>query len=329
MKAAQNYICRREGGIIWHSQGSGKSLAMVWLAKWIWENITDSRVLIVTDRDELDGQIEDDFKGVNENIYRTKSGKDLIDKLNDTKPWLICSLIHKFGKKDKPDYDNYIAELKSSIPKDFRAKGDIYVFVDECHRTQSGKLHEAMKELLPNALLIGFTGTPLLKKDKQNSIKVFGSYIHTYKFNEAVSDKVVLDLCYEARNVDQNITSQTKIDQWFEAKTRGLTEYAKTELKKRWGTMQKVLSSKSRLDKIVADIILDFGTKDRLQNGRGNAMLVCGSIYEACKYYELFQNAGLTKCAIVTSYDGTLQSIKGESTGEDEPTEKLRQYEIY
>jgi type I restriction enzyme R subunit len=329
VKAAQSYIYRREGGIIWHSQGSGKSLAMVWLAKWLQENITNSRVLIITDRDELDGQIEDDFKGVNENIYRTKSGKDLIDKLNDTKPWLICSLIHKFGKKDKPDYNDYIAELKSSIPKDFRAKGDIYVFVDECHRTQSGKLHEAMKELLPNALLIGFTGTPLLKKDKQNSINVFGSYIHTYKFNEAVSDKVVLDLCYEARNVDQYITSQTKIDRWFEAKTRSLTEYAKTELKKRWGTMQKVLSSKSRLDKIVADIILDFGTKDRLQNGRGNAMLVCGSIYEACKYYELFQNAGLTKCAIVTSYDGTLQSIKGESTGEDEPTEKLRQYEIY
>ncbi len=329
VKAAQTYIYRREGGIIWHSQGSGKSLTMVWLAKWLQENITNSRVLIITDRDELDGQIEDDFKGVNENIYRTKSGKDLIDKLNDTKPWLICSLIHKFGKKDKPDYNDYIAELKSSIPKDFRAKGDIYVFVDECHRTQSGKLHEAMKELLPNALLIGFTGTPLLKKDKQNSINVFGSYIHTYKFNEAVSDKVVLDLCYEARNVDQYITSQTKIDRWFEAKTKSLTEYAKTELKKRWGTMQKVLSSKSRLDKIVADIILDFGTKDRLQNGRGNAMLVCGSIYEACKYYELFQNAGLTKCAIVTSYDGTLQSIKGESTGEDEPTEKLRQYEIY
>lgn len=329
LKAAQIDIRRREGGIIWHSQGSGKSLEMVWLAKWVQENITNSRVLIITDRNELDGQIEDDFKGVNENIYRTKSGKDLIDKLNDTKPWLICSLIHKFGKKDKPDYDNYIAELKSSIPKDFNAKGDIYVFVDECHRTQSGKLHQAMKELLPNALLIGFTGTPLLKKDKQNSIKVFGSYIHTYKFNEAVSDKVVLDLCYEARNVDQYITSQTKIDQWFEAKTKGLTESAKTQLKKRWGTMQKVLSSKSRLDKIVADIILDFETKDRLQNGRGNAMLVCGSIYEACKYYDLFQNAGLTKCAVVTSYDGTLQSIKGESTGEDEPTEKLRQYEIY
>jgi type I restriction enzyme R subunit len=330
VKAAQTHLRRRDGGIIWHSQGSGKSLTMVWLAKWIQENIIDARVLIITDREELDGQIQGDFLGVNENIYLTKSGKDLIDTLNDAKHWLLCSLIHKFGKKKQPDYDNYIAQLKHSLPSNFRAKGDIYVFIDECHRTQSGKLHKAMKELMPNAVLVGFTGTPLLKKDKeQNSTEVFGDYIHTYKFNEAVSDKVVLDLRYEARNVDQNITSPGRIDQWFEAKTKGLTDYAKTKLKQRWGTMQKVLSSKSRLEKIVADIILDFETKDRLSNGRGNAMLVSGSIYEACKYYELFQNAGFPKCAIVTSYDGSSQSIKGESTGEDKPTEKIEQYEIY
>jgi type I restriction enzyme R subunit len=333
VKAAQSYIRRREGGIIWHTQGSGKSLTMVWLTKWIREYNPNARVLIITDRDELDEQIKNVFLGVNENIYRTTSGKDLITQLNNTTPWLLCSLIHKFGRKDgkknKADYDNYIAELKRSLPQDFQAKGDIYVFVDECHRTQSGDLHKAMKKILPNALFIGFTGTPLLKKDKETSIDIFGSYIHTYKFNEAVTDKVVLDLRYEARNVDQYITSQTKIDQWFEAKTRNLTEYAKTELKKRWGTMQKVLSSKSRLDKIVADIILDFNTKDRLENGRGNAMLVSSSIYEACKYYELFQNAGFSKCAIVTSYDRSPQSIKGESTGEDEPTEKLKQYDIY
>lgn len=333
VKAAQSYISRQEGGIIWHTQGSGKSLTMVWLTKWIREYNPNARVLIITDRDELDEQIKNVFLGVNENIYRTTSGRDLITQLNNTTPWLLCSLIHKFGrkdgKKDKADYDNYIAELKRSIPQDFQAKGDIYVFVDECHRTQSGELHQAMKQILPLALFIGFTGTPLLKKSKQTSIDVFGDYIHTYKFNEAVADKVVLDLRYEARNVDQYITSQAKIDRWFEAKTRNLTEYAKTELKKRWGTMQKVLSSKSRLDKIVADIILDFHTKDRLQNGRGNAMLVSSSIYEACKYYELFQNTGMTKCAIITSYDGSVGSIKGESTGEDEPTQKLKQYEIY
>ncbi|MFN6531046.1 type I restriction endonuclease subunit R [Nostoc sp. ChiSLP03a] len=332
VNAAQSYLRRREGGIIWHTQGSGKSLTMVWLTKWIRENITDARVLIITDRDELDKQIESVFKGVNEAIYRTTSGKDLINKLNSTTTWLLCSLIHKFGKKDKADdadYNSYIEELKRSLPSDFSAKGDIYVFVDECHRTQSGTLHDAMKEILPNAVFIGFTGTPLLKKDKHNSINVFGDYIHTYTFKKAVADQVILDLRYEARNVDQNITSQTKIDQWFEAKTRGLTEHAKTQLKKRWGNLQKVLSSKSRLEKIVSDILLDFETKDRLQSGHGNAMLISGSIYQACKYYELFQSAGFTKCAIVTSYKPSPNDIKGESTGEEELTEKLRQYEIY
>ena len=191
-----------------------------------------------------------------------------------------------------------IEELRRCLPWNYRAKGDIYVFVDECHRTQSGKLHKAMNLILPNAIFIGFTGTPLLKKDKKKSIEVFGKYIHTYKFDEAVKDNVVLDLRYEARNVDQNITSQAKIDQWFDAKTRGLTDYAKIELKKKWGTMKRVLSSQSRLEKIVVDIIFDMATKDRLQNGAGNAMLVSGSIYQACKYYELFQNAGLKKCAI-------------------------------
>lgn len=329
VKASQESLRKREGGIIWHAQGSGKSLIMVWLAKWMRENIRDSRVLIITDRDELDKQIEKVFKGVSEDIYRTKSGMDLIGKLNATTPWLLCSLIHKFGNKEEADYDAYIEDLKKTLPRDFRAKGDIYIFIDECHRTQSGKLHEAMNKILPNALLIGFTGTPLLKKDKKKSLEVFGKYIHTYKFDEAVADKVVLDLRYEARNVDQNITSQAKIDKWFEAKTRGLTDYAKIELKKKWGTMKRVLSSQSRLEKIVADIYFDIETKDRLQNGRGNAMLVSGSIYEACKYYELFQNAGLKKCAIVTSYTPKTSDQKGESTGEESPTDKLKKYEVY
>lgn len=333
VKASAEKLKLREGGIIWHTQGSGKSLTMVWLAKWIRENISDSRILIITDRDELDKQIEKVFKGVDEDIYRTKSGQDLIDKLNATTPLLLGSLIHKFGRREgdlkESDYDQYIEEIKNSLPKNFRAKGDFYVFVDECHRTQSGKLHEAMKLILPNAIFIGFTGTPLLKKDKQKSIEVFGGYIHTYKFDEAVKDNVVLDLQYEARDVDQDITSQDKIDQWFEAKTKGLTDYAIVKLKQRWGTLQKVLSSQSRLSKIVNDIIFDMEMKDRLQNGRGNAMLVAGSIYEACRFYELFQSAGLKKCAIVTSYTPNISDIKGETTGEDKETENIEKYEIY
>src|SRR3989344_3009446 len=179
----------------------------------------------------------------------------------------------------------------------------LFVIVDECHRSHTGKLHEAMKELLPTATFLGFTGTPLLKVDKSNSIGAFGPYIHTYKYNEAVADKVVLDLRYEARRVDQTISSQDKIDEWFEERTQGLTDVAKAELKRRWGTMQSLLSSRSRLEKVVFDILDDFYKKDRLASGRGNAMLVASSIYEACQYYEIFQTHGFTKCAVVTSYE--------------------------
>ncbi len=301
---------------------------MVWLAKWIRENVTGSRVLIVTDRVELDEQIEKVFKGVDEQIHRTQSGADLVSKLNAAGPWLLCSLIHKFAGKEEGDVQGYIDELRRSLPSDFKAKGDIYVFVDECHRTQSGELHKAMKSILPSVMFIGFTGTPLLKADKQSSIEVFGTYIHTYKYDEAVRDGVVLDLRYEARDIDQDITSQAKIDQWFDAKTRGLNDVAHAQLKQRWGTMQKIFSARSRLEKIVADILLDMETRDRLQSGYGNALLVAGSIYQACKFYELFVSQGFDKCAIVTSYQPSVVSIKGEETGEGE-TEKLNQYEIY
>ena len=333
IEAAKQRIAKREGGIIWHTQGSGKSLTMVWLAKWIRENVSDSRVLIVTDRTELDEQIEKVFTGVEEEIYRTKSGVDLVATLNQPTPWLMCSLVHKFGRSSDADDDaatnEFIEQLKQSMPKDFKAKGNVFVFVDECHRTQSGKLHEAMKAILPEAMFIGFTGTPLMKKDKQKSIEVFGSYIHTYKFDEAVADGVVLDLRYEARDIDQNISSQKKIDEWFEAKTRGLSRLAKTQLKQKWGTMQKVLSSKSRLQQIVNDILLDMETKPRLMDGHGNAILVCSSVYQACKAYEMFSQTDLAgKVAIVTSFQPTPASIKGEETGEG-LTEKLFKYDIY
>jgi len=333
VRAAQDHVKRREGGIIWHTQGSGKSLTMVWLAKWIRENRTDGRVLIITDRTELDKQIEKIFNGVNEKIHRTKSGADLIATLNKSESWLLCSLIHKFGGKEDGeevgDVSGYVEEVKKSLPADFRAKGDIYVFVDECHRTQSGDLHDAMKSIIPNAMFIGFTGTPLLKSDKKRSIEIFGRYIHTYKFDEAVKDKVVLDLRYEARDIDQSIKSQKKIDEWFEAKTKGLTDLAKAQLKARWGTLQKVLSCKERLDMIVNDILLDFNKKPRLMDGRGNAMLVAGSIYEACKFYDLFSKTELKgKCAIVTSYKPSISDTKGETTGEGD-TDNLRKYEIY
>src|SRR5207302_11476732 len=120
------------------------------------------------------------------------------------------------------------------------------------------RLNQTNKAIMKNAVFIGFTGTPLLKADKKTSLEVFGSYIHTYKFSEAVEDEVVLDLIYEARDIDQWLGSEDKIDAWFEAKTKGLNDWQKDELKSKWGTMQKVLSSKARMDRVVADIISDF-----------------------------------------------------------------------
>jgi type I restriction enzyme R subunit len=336
VKAAQEKIAKREGGIIWHTQGSGKSLTMVWLAKWIRESQvgTNPRVLLITDRTELDDQIEKVFHGVNESIYRTTSGADLIATLNTSEEWLICSLVHKFrGSEEGTARDQaqseFIRELNAAVPKDFYAKGNIFVFVDEAHRTQSGKMHDAMKALLPGAMFIGFTGTPLLKVDKKTTIERFGDFIHTYRFDEGVSDGVVLDLRYEARNIDQELMSPEQVDRWFEAKTKGLTDLSRAELKKRWGTMQKVVSSEPRARQIVASVMLDMEIRPRLADGRGNAILVSSSIYQACKFYELFCQQGLEgKCAIVTSYVPRAGDISKEDSGHG-ATERLRQYKIY
>ena len=327
VKAAQEHVRRREGGIIWHTQGSGKSIVMVLLAKWILENNPNARVVIVTDRDELDKQIEGVFRDAGEPIKRTSSGRDLMAQLGQASPRLLCSLVHKFGKKDVVDFDAFIKELETAPSQTI---GDVFVFVDECHRTQSGKLHRTMKALMPNAVFMGFTGTPLLKKDKQTSLEVFGGYIHTYKFSEGVEDKVILDLVYEARDIDQHLGAEDKVDAWFDAKTRGLNNWQKAALREKWGTMQNVLSSKSRMDRVVRDIIFDFSVKPRLSSERGNALLVASSIYEACKYYELFQKTVFKgKCAVVTSYNPLTKDITTEDIGANTETDKEFIYNLY
>ena len=336
IKRAQMRVAKDKGGIIWHTQGSGKTITMVWLSKWLLAHGfgENCRVLIVTDRDELDEQIEKTFKGVNEDkIARTTSGYDLITRLNKYDDSLMCSLIHKFGKRGgeatEADYDKFIEEIKKSLPDDFEAKGKLYVFVDECHRTQSGKLHGAMKAIMPNATFIGFTGTPLLKKDKKTSIEVFGPYIHAYKYDEAVRDGVVLDLRYEYRDIPQDLSSPDKVDLWFETKTRGLSPRAKAKLKEKWATMQKVYSSRSRLEKIAWDIIEDFDLKPRLMDGNGNAILVADEIYTACKYYEIFQSRGFKKCAIISSFTPNAGDLRTDTVSDEDDTETFEKYETY
>src|SRR3989441_876592 len=327
VKAAQAHARQKKGGIIWHTQGSGKSIVMVLLAKWILENNPNARVAILTDRDELDKQIERVFTETGEAIKRTSSGRDLMSQLGQAKPRLLCSLVHKFGRKDVDDFDAFIKELEAQPSA---TVGEVFVFVDECHRTQSGKLHRVMKAMMPNAVFIGFTGTPLLKKDAQTSLEVFGGYIHTYKFSEGVEDGVVLDLVYEARDIDQWLGSEDKIDAWFEAKTKGLNDWQRDELKKHWGTMQQVLSSRSRMEQVVNDIVFDFSVKPRLSSQRGNAILVASSIYEACKYFTLFQKTPFKgKCGVVTSYNPQARDVTLEETGANSETDKQSLYNTY
>ena len=329
IKAAQTRVANNKGGIIWHTQGSGKSITMILLARWILANNPEARVAVITDRTKLDKQISDGFTNAGESVHRASSGRDLLAQLRSPTPRLISSLVHKFGRKDVDDVDSFLEALKD---QPFPVYGKLFVFVDECHRTQSGKLHRLMKAMLPDAIFIGFTGTPLLTSDTKTSLEVFGSNIHTYKHDEAVEDKVVLDLVYEARDIDQEIRDHEDIDAWFDAKTKTLNNWQQNELKKRWATMKEVLSSQSRQERIVRDIVLDFNLKPRLSDGRGNGMLVASSIFEACRYYTLFQGGatGLKgKCAIVTSYNPHAGDVSKEDTGANTETEKELVYNTY
>lgn len=311
VKAAQARLARREGGVVWHTQGSGKSILMVLLAKWLLEHDAEARVLVVTDRDELDRQIE----GVMRNAGvigeaapspRVASRAGLVQALGAAAPRLLCALLHKFDPTD----------LTGPGPA---VRGRVYVFVDECHRTQGGDMNRQMKRWLPGAVFVGFTGTPLLRKDRETTRDVFGTYIHTYKFHEGVADGVILDLKYEARDVPQRLTSPQAVDRWFEQKTRPLNNFQKAVLRKRWASLETLMSAAERKQRIIASVIEDFGLKPRLNDDRGTAILVAASIYDACHYFRLFRNTDFGRhCAVVTSYEPNHNAISREPPGSEE-----------
>lgn len=312
-KAAHERIRKREGGVIWHTQGSGKSILMVLLAKWLLEQDSHGRILVVTDRDELDKQIEGVMKNAgvvpaDSPSPRIQNRAEFTAKLGSTTPRLLCALIHKFDP----------ADLKGPPPT---IHGRFYVFVDECHRTQGGDMNKQMKRWLEGAIFIGFTGTPLLKKDaeKLRTRDIFGTYIHTYKFHEAVADKVVLDLKYEARDVPQRISSPQAIEAYFAKKTKNLNNFQKAIIRKRWATMEELMSAGERKQRIIHSIIEDFDLKPRLNNNRGTAILVAASIYDACHYFRLFQNTTLgPHCGIITSFEPNHNAISREPANSDE-----------
>ncbi len=350
LRVCRDRLADKASGVIWHSQGSGKSLTMVWLANYIRSSFSDPRVLIITDRTELDEQIKRNFQHTNNSLYQAKSKSDLLKVLNNGTEWLICSLIHKFGihpeteardrSSVKIPLDKYLEELKEIIHKEyphgFSVKGkNLFVFVDECHRTQGGSLHAAMREIMgEDVMLIGFTGTPLLKDEKKRGYEAyknasetrFGPFIHTYLHKEAVADGVILDLQYEARDAEQRLDSKDLLDAKFAALSTGLAPERVQELKDRWATLEKVYSANERIERIGYSVLDDLTANALLREDWCNAMLVADSIYSAYKYYDFFQNrcsntALRNRCAVVTSFspsDDDLRKHASDPTEEDE-----------
>ncbi|OUT19554.1 deoxyribonuclease HsdR [Campylobacter concisus] len=273
----------RAGGLIWHTQGSGKSLTMVMLTKLLKQIYINSKIIIVTDRIDLDGQIHDTFENTDVKAGRASSGSDLIEKLQSGVS-VITTLVHKFEK----------VKNQKVVIRD----GDIFVLVDESHRTQGGDLHKAMKKALPLACYIGFTGTPLLKREK-NSFAKFGGEIHRYTIDDAVKDGAVLPLLYEGRYVGQEVLDPDGLTRKFDLISRELGDEAKRDLQQKWARFERVASSEQRLELIAVDI--NEHIKKTLKESGFKAMLATQRKYDAIKYHEIFEEFGEIKSAYVIS----------------------------
>ena len=273
----------RAGGLIWHTQGSGKSLTMVMLTKLLKQIYINSKIIVVTDRIDLDGQIHETFENTDVKAGRASSGSDLIEKLQSGVS-VITTLVHKFEK----------VKNQKVVIRD----GDIFVLVDESHRTQGGDLHKAMKKALPLACYIGFTGTPLLKREK-NSFAKFGGEIHRYTIDDAVKDGAVLPLLYEGRYVGQEVLDADGLTRKFDLISRELGDEAKRDLQQKWARFERVASSEQRLELIAVDI--NEHIKKTLKKSGFKAMLATQRKYDAIKYYEIFEEFGEIKSAYVIS----------------------------
>lgn len=273
----------RAGGLIWHTQGSGKSLTMVMLTKLLKQIYINSKIIVVTDRIDLDGQIHETFENTDVKAGRASSGSDLIEKLQSGIS-VITTLVHKFEK----------VKNQKVVIRD----GDIFVLVDESHRTQGGDLHKAMKKALPLACYIGFTGTPLLKREK-NSFAKFGGEIHRYTIDDAVKDGAVLPLLYEGRYVGQEVLDPEGLTRKFDLISRELSDEAKRDLQQKWARFERVTSSEQRLELIAVDI--NEHIKKTLKKSGFKAMLATQRKYDAIKYHQIFEEFGEIKSAYVIS----------------------------
>lgn len=277
---------KRDGGIVWHTQGSGKSLTMVMLADTILRDasITAPKIVLVTDRIDLDDQIYGNFKNCGAELVQATTGQHLLELLVDPRARIITTLIHKF---------QHAVDNRSARNED----RNIFVLVDESHRTHFGPLHTNMKRVLPNACLLGFTGTPIRKKDR-NTIDQFGGFIDTYTIDEAVEDKAVVPLLYEGRHVPQSVDDKS-IDRWFERTVEGLTKEQAADLKKKFSTANQLNRTEQKIKTIAFDISMHFS-----QNWQGTgfkAQLTADRKEDALLYKKYLDEFGLVSNEVLIS----------------------------
>ncbi len=292
----------RQSGVIWHTQGSGKSLTMVMLAKTILMELKDChpRVVIVTDRKELDAQIAATFAHTRLTPARATSGRHLVELVNSARADVITSIINKFNTVERQEIKN--------------PSRDIFVFVDESHRSNYGLMATRMRSVFPNACYIGFTGTPLMKSEK-NTMARFGRLIHKYTIRDGVEDGAIVPLIYEGRFVEQKVDEEN-IDLWFKQTTRRLTEAQREDLRRKWSSIRRLTSTDARIKRIALDISEHFieGYKDT----GFKAMLATNYKRDAIRYLECFEQFGDLNCAVVISPPDMREGVDDVDEGADD-----------
>lgn len=292
----------RQSGVIWHTQGSGKSLSMVMLAKYILMELKDChpRVVIVTDRKELDAQIAATFAHTRLTPARATSGRHLVELVNSARADVITSIINKFNTVERQEVKN--------------PSRDIFVLVDESHRSNYGLMATRMRSVFPNACYIGFTGTPLMKSEK-NTMARFGRLIHKYTIRDGVEDGAIVPLIYEGRFVEQKVDEEN-IDLWFKQTTRRLTEAQREDLRRKWSSIRRLTSTDARIKRIALDISEHFieGYKDT----GFKAMLATNYKRDAIRYLECFEQFGDLNCAVVISPPDMREGVDDADEGADD-----------
>ena len=291
----------RQSGVIWHTQGSGKSLTMVMLAKYILMELAvcNPRVVIVTDRKELDGQIAATFAHTRLNPARATSGRHLVELVTNGKADVITTIINKFNTAER-------LEAKNN-------SRDVFVLIDESHRSNYGSMAAKMRTVFPNACYIGFTGTPLMKREK-NTLTKFGKLIHKYTIQDGVEDGAIVPLIYEGRFVEQKVDEEN-IDMWFQQTTKRLTDPQKEDLRRKWSSIRRLTSTDARIKRIALDINNHFllGFKDT----GFKAMLATNYKRDAIRYLKCFEQFGDLNCAVVISPPDIRESVDDVDEGTD------------